>query len=486
MVSTPRDRGREHERSIPADRRRREGIHYTPSAIADDVVARSFAVLGRPPARVLDPSCGAGAFLVAVLDALVATGVAPADAIGRVHGIDTDPDAIAIARQSIESWADHHRVTTSAIAPDALLVGDALVQVWPPDVDLVVGNPPFGGQLRGSTVRDRDRASAAAAILGTAAGYADTAGLFLARAVAAVRPGGVVALVQPTSVLAARDAGAVRRSVDDIATVVEVLVPDPSGFDASVHVCVPIVVRDGGSSGEARSWADLGADALGLAPVVLHGDGTTLGDIADATAGFRDEFYAVARFVHEASDDGDDRPLLVTVGSIEPGRVLWGERASTVQRRRFLRPVVDVGGLRAWAEGADGDRRLSSLLPLRSRPKVLVATQSRIIEAVADPSGGLWPAVPVVSVLPGTIDLWHVLAVLVSREATAWTLRRSVGTGLASGTARISARVLAALPVPGAVGRDAWARAAHSLRDGAAVDDVDVLDAMSRAYGTAR
>lgn len=482
-MAAPQDPGRDYETSLSDDRRRREGIHYTPAEVASDVVARALALLDRLPGRVLDPTCGGGAFLVATLDALVARGIHPTDALGRVRGIDVDRDAVSVARRVLRDWARSHGLPPTAVGRGTVRVGDALGDRWPAGVDLVVGNPPFGGQLRGSTVRDRARADAATAILGSAAGYADTAGLFLVRAVRSVAPAGVVALLQPASVLANRDAAAVRAIVDGCATVREVVLPDPSGFDASVHVCVPMIVCDGGGADASRSWSELAADALGLATVDLGDDGPTLGDVADLTAGFRDEFYAVARFVEEAVDDDDPRPRLVTVGAIEPGRVLWGERRATVLRRRFSRPVVDVDGLRTWAAGPEGDRRIDARLATRTRPKVLVATQTRVIEAVVDPDGRLWPAVPVVSVLPTTVDVWHVLAVLASREATAWTARRTVGTGLSAGASRPSARVLAALPVPTAARRGEWDVASRLLERGAAVDDPTVLDAMTRAYG---
>ena len=474
--STPHRLGRDYERAQPAHRRRAHGIHYTPSGLAAEVVAAAIGVLGALPERVLDPSCGGGAMLLATLDELVRRGVAPGDALVRVAGIDVDRGAIDVAREAIATWAAGHGVTMPSTV--ALAVGDALVDDWPSDLDLVVGNPPFGGQLRGSTIRDGARAAAAHRILGRAAGYADTAGLFLVRAVSSVRPGGAVALVQPRSVLASRDAGRVRDLVDAVATVRLVLVPEMPGFDASVHVCTPIVVRDGG--GSAPAWAEMAADAMGLAPADLD-QSRTLGSVAEPTAGFRDEFYAVARFVHEASDT-HDRPRLVTSGSIEPGRTLWGERATTVLRRRFQRPVVDLAALRAHAAGPDCDPRVASQLDLRTRPKVLVATQTRSLEAVVDDDGTLWPSVPVVSVLPRAVDVWSILAILVSREATAWVARRSIGTGLSPGALRVSARTLAGLPIPPDGGGDAWADAAARLRDGAAVDDVVVLDAMTRAY----
>ncbi|MBU3701972.1 MAG: hypothetical protein FGM58_07995 [Acidimicrobiia bacterium] len=209
-----------------------------------------------------------------------------------------------------------------------------------------------------------------------------------------------------------------------------------------------------------------------------------LGEVAEVVAGFRDEFYVVARHIDEAGID-DRRPRLVTSGSVEPGRVLWGERPARVNGRSFRCPVVDVEALARSVADDPAGRRLRSRLERRTSPKVLVATQTRIIEAVADPEGRLWPSVPVVSVLPTdpAVDVWDVLALLSSREATRFMARRSLGTGLATGTMRVSARVVPTLPLPG--DRASWRAAADALRDGALVDDPAVLDAMSNAFGQA-
>jgi len=479
--------GREHELSLSPDRRRRDGVHYTPEDVAAELVTAAFAVRRTLPARILDPACGAGVFLLAALDALVDAGLAPIDALARVRGIDIDPEAVAIARAALVDWARVHDLAGASVPVDAVVVGDGLLVPWPDSVDAVVGNPPFGGQLRGPTVRDGRRADVAAAVLGRRAGYADTAGLFLARAVDTIEPGGVVVLLQPMSVLAARDAGVIRDRISSVATLRTVLFPDPSGFDAAVRVCAPVLVADGGST--RRAWADVAADAVGLdpAPTTRPGTGpTTLADLSEVTAGFRDEFYAVAASVVEGGSD-DRRPRLVTSGSIDPGRVHWGVRDARVHGRSFLHPVVDVDELRRRLTALDGGRRLTARMAARTAPKVLVATQTRRIEAVADPDGTLWPSVPVVSVLAPTadsgFDVWDVLAVLVSPQATAFVRRDGFGTGLSGDTVRVSARALARLPLPAEI--EPWRRAAALLRAGATVEDPEVLTAMDRAWGPA-
>ena len=77
------------------------------------------------------------------------------------------------------------------------------------------------------------------------------------------------------------------------------------------------------------------------------------------------------------------------------------------------------------------DGKLASWVCARLRPKVLVATQGKVLEAVADQAGRLVPSVPVISVEPDDpADLWRILAVLCSPVAAAWALERFGGAGL--------------------------------------------------------
>ncbi len=103
-----------------------------------------------------------------------------------------------------------------------------------------------------------------------------------------------------------------------------------------------------------------------------------LGDRARLNANFRDEYYGMI----PAVGDHDSGPPLVTSGLVDPGRSWWGGRPITFAKQRFERPRVDLDRLDdhmvRWAE-----RRLV--------PKVLVANQTRIVEAVCDPHGEWLP-----------------------------------------------------------------------------------------------
>jgi hypothetical protein len=516
-LDDPRDPGalgRLHQALLDAGHRHRRGVHYTPAPVAALVTGRALGAERMP--LVCDPSCGGGAFLLAAADHLLAVGVGAGvrEVVASLRGIDLDPLAVEVTKASLVLWArraglegEELEAVAAALAGH-VVEGDALHGTWPGEGSLtaVVGNPPFGGQLARTTARGRHDAAAARALLGgAAAGYADTAGLFLVRSVAACAPGGRVAMLQPLSFLGARDAGAVRRRLEEQAVLEEVWLADDRVFGAAVDVCAPVLRVAGplsrpapvgpvrvtrGTDTEvvavprdrlvrAGTWAPIVAASTGV-PALDLGGRELLGSLARVTAGFRDEFYALAPFVTDLADP--DAPLdpgallpalppgtapLVTSGLVEPARTVWGRRTTRLAGTRLRAPVVDVTTLRAWAEGPDGDRRLAAWADARLRPKVVVATQTRVVEAAVDDDGSWWPSVPVISVV---LDLdhdddetrWLVAAALSAPPVSAWAAERSGGTALAPQALKLSARQVADVPLP--VDHEAWAEGARLLR----------------------
>ncbi|MFN7151286.1 MAG: N-6 DNA methylase, partial [Microthrixaceae bacterium] len=143
-----------HERAVPSDRRREHGVHYTPAGVADAVIDLAFGALGRLPVAVCDPTCGAGAFLVSVAERLHAEGVDAAEIVTRrLVGVELDPAGAAAARAALARWAEEHgaAVGESQVrieVSDALALDPGRWPYRPPGgFDLVIGNPPFLGQL---------------------------------------------------------------------------------------------------------------------------------------------------------------------------------------------------------------------------------------------------------------------------------------------------------------------------------------------------
>ncbi len=137
-----------------AGARRSGGVHYTPPALADRLTA-AVVRLDPAPGSVCDPSVGGGAFLLAVARRMVASTGSARTVVERLAGVDVDPLAVAAAEAALALFAAERGTT---VAPTGLLAADSLglaTEHFPlrPDAgyDLVIGNPPFGGQLKGAT-----------------------------------------------------------------------------------------------------------------------------------------------------------------------------------------------------------------------------------------------------------------------------------------------------------------------------------------------
>ncbi len=495
-VPGPELLGMVHEVLAERGDRRRRGAFYTPTVVAQRLVDVAFDQLDgrRRPGLVCDPSCGGGAFLLAMGRRLARDGV-PRDEIvaERLWGIDLDPLAAAVTRTALALWA-----AETGPAPQAthVVVADALAagrSAWEPDAphfDAVVGNPPFQGQLASDTARSvADNAVLRARLGPSAVGYADTAALFVTAGLEMADDGGVVALILPESYLVARDAGASRAAAVDRGALVGIWMADEALFDdAAVRVCAPIIRKGSSADASVRRWVgadftDLGSPPPGTtpptgsgtwAPLVAdrHGHPTVdlrdrppLSSIARATAGFRDQYYGlVGHVVDRPTDDTDtaDRVThapLVTSGLIDPARSLWGERPARFARRSWTAPMVDLAALeRDQPALARWGRALLV-------PKVLVASQTRMVEVVVDVEGTWWPSVPVVAVISPADRLWHVAAALQSPPVTAWAMANYGGAALTGDALKLAASQLLAAPLP----HDpvAWQCGADALRDAA-------------------
>ncbi len=435
--------------------RKQHGAWYTPTGLVDLIVGRVLDDLdstghlvdwpvGRP-VRVLDPACGDGRFLAELRLRLHLRGHTV-----EMTGCDIDAEAL--------SEIVHPNVRT--------LHGDALTHDWDDErYDIVIGNPPFLSQMASLTSRGASSKHGGGP-------YADAAAEFLALAVRLANPdGGRIALVLPQSILASRDAGPVRELVDELADHSwSYWEEEQRHFDASVNVCILGFRRPSMGPTPPLAWTSVVTTRLGIPPLdlgALDVDGS-LDDRAELNVNFRDEYYAL---VPAVSDDADGPPL-VTSGLIDPGVCRWGERLVRFAKQDFEHPRVDLtrldGRFPAWAR-----RKLV--------PKVLVANQTQMVEAVADPDGAWLPGVPVTTVVPTdgtTRTISEIEAVLTSPVASAICWHLGAGTGLSTTSMRVGPAVLAGVPWPGGDLSTAVAamRAADPVACGAAVMD---------AYGVA-
>ena len=348
----------------------------------------------------LDPACGDGRFLRA-------TG------LPSQTGVDIDPATTFVHDDSLaRDWGDEQ-------------------------FDVVVGNPPFLNQLSSLTSRGGSSKFGGGP-------YADAAAEFLALSIRLCRPGGRVGLVLPQSLLSTRDAAAIRAAVDGAAALRWMWWSPTMMFDAQVRVWAG-VWEVGAEQGEVRrafgpefeplpampmprTWA-----ALLTGTALAAHDGPVLGDIARFTVDFRDQYYGL---VGAVGDDVDGPPL-VTSGLIDPGRCWWGERPMRFAKQQYAAPRVTLErlspALQQWAA-------------TRLVPKILIANQTKVIEAVHDREGAWLPGVPVITCV--TDEPERVLAVLASPAANEWVLQHAAGSGLSATSVRLNPRLLASIPLP--------------------------------------
>ena len=449
--------------SLSAEERKRTGAWYTPPALVAYVVAHTIVPSwSRPLApgsvvRVLDPACGDGRFLFEAARVIRGAGCVP-----ELTGFDIDLGGLrsAVGTEQIEA-----------------IEADALAFEWGSRrFDAVVGNPPFLSQMASATARVGRSAFGGGP-------YADAAADFLALAVRLARAdGGRVGLVLPLSILTARDAGPIRAEVQRASPMQWFWSSREHVFDAMVRTCAigfergvsasSAVQRSSGISFDAvapvhvdaaaanHHWGALIADSLGMPsipPIAARG---IVADHALVTANFRDQYYGLVGAV----GDHVDGPPLITTGLIDVATCHWGSRSTRFAKQRFEAPRVDrsclVPFMQRWAE-----RCLV--------PKVLVATQTHVLEAVADPAGLWLPAVPVIRVVPhDTSAVWQLAAALTSPVGSAFIAAQSVGSGLSATTVRMSQRTLGTLAWPAGDLADAVAalRAGDLAACGRAVD----------------
>jgi hypothetical protein len=205
----------------------------------------------------------------------------------------------------------------------------------------------------------------------------------------------------------------------------------------------------------------------------------TLSDTADVSADFRDAYYWLAKRVTEGEVD-DSRPRLATVGLIDPFQYMYGELEIRFAKQRFRRPVIEIED--------QPPPPFANWLLRRSKPKVLVASQTRVIECYADQRGDVLPSTPLITITPtDRTRLWHLLAAVAAPAASAWAVTATAGTGLSQETVRLRASLLAELPLP--VPSKDWDEGAELARQIQSSDrNPDTIiqfgEVMNRAYNT--
>ena len=216
--------GRLYTQALPGPHRTANGIFYTPPILVDRLLSKA-EMAGHDWAteRVLDPACGAGAFLVQMAQrtATAMSGADPAILLAgigsRLRGWELDPFAAWLAQLATEAVLLPHVIASGRRLRQVVEVADALA-VFPASREtwgLVVGNPPFGKVKDTPFLRGRFGRSLY--------GHPNLYGMFLDTAVHLAKPdGGMIAFLTPPSFLAGQYFRKLRRLLREHASPVSI------------------------------------------------------------------------------------------------------------------------------------------------------------------------------------------------------------------------------------------------------------------------
>lgn len=503
----------QHEAHLDAiGERRTRGSFYTPEAAVTGLLRISLDRLlaersshgfeAVAAIRVCDPTCGTGNFLTAVAvrirSALVVLGMDNEDAsqaaLRCVVGVDMDSEAAELCRDELAAVLQVERsdeTDLNILSADSLLMPLTMPQDAPENsskllnweafrqrvgalngFDLVIGNPPFISQTRSETAfAPRYAKLVKKRFEGVAGAATNPAALFMIVASQIVnQTNGRVCLIEPVSVLSSAGTARVREVMGNTMALTDIWFTDEQLFEgASVEVWAS-VWRSGaaqqtvtvltGSRLEFHSitqypgpqWGTLLAASKDV-PDELWQTDDILSSICTATADFRDQYYGLVGHVSN-SENPNHGPKLVTSGLIDPAHLLWGKKRTKFNREAFTHPRVDVAALAP---------ALQTWAAKRAVPKILLATQTRVLEPIVDIDGSLLPSVPVLTICADDdSDLWMLGALLVSPPISAIAAARHCGAALSSNALKLSAKDVLKLPLP--KDRGPWKEAAGAFR----------------------
>jgi len=226
--------------SDPRTQRKRLGSFYTPPHLAKLITNDSLNIWLQNQSstdrdsqlesvqnlKILDPSVGAGVFLIAAAEWLDKTRQTLGEKLGEkkrresiitnsLFGVDIEDSAVANCRSKILRWAsykdDEHKSVISAVNDNIRLGNSLTLHDWTtdflgvttrknPGFDIILGNPPYGNLL---TEHERDliQNNYPFNVGGSRTGTWNSAAHFIVRASMMLRYSGELAFLIPNSIL---------------------------------------------------------------------------------------------------------------------------------------------------------------------------------------------------------------------------------------------------------------------------------------------
>lgn len=175
---------------LPTKVRRSQATYFTPPTVADAVIDLAIqAGFDLATDTVLDPAAGGAAFLSTLAGRMAIAGLNAEEVAYRLNGIEIDTGLATLSSRLISERLG------SALPRKVIIAGDALRVTIPASYGMVIANPPYGrvglDDVHGKAWRNVAHS-----------GHINKYALFAELCFRHARPGGIVALVIPSSFLA--------------------------------------------------------------------------------------------------------------------------------------------------------------------------------------------------------------------------------------------------------------------------------------------
>jgi adenine-specific DNA-methyltransferase len=239
--------------------RKTRGAFFTPPTIAN-FLAR-WAIHGEVGAKVLDPTCGEGVFLLAAGRELRALGAREGGLDQQVFGVDLYGDSLAQTSRLLEAEGlEAHLVTADFfnLRPPTKLAG-----AFGP-FDAVVGNPPFVRYQNHSGEARRISAQAALRQGVRLSGLASSWASLLIHASSFVAADGRLAMVLPAELLSVGYAEPVRQWLRRRFAAVKLVFFERRQFSALENVVLLLAQGTGGCDAFSLYYVNDGEDLQGI------------------------------------------------------------------------------------------------------------------------------------------------------------------------------------------------------------------------------
>ncbi len=230
---------------MPQKKRRKLAAYFTPPQLAKYAIDK-LRELGIHPgtSSILDPSSGGAAFLVPLAQAIALDARKkqqdPRTTLDKIRetvaGIEIDKSLVRLSELLLADLLADELSKTRRKLRIPITNGDTLETVQPtPTYDAVIGNPPYGRVFRPTKSILAQYSSV------ISDGYVNKYALFVQRAIAWTRPGGVICLIVPMSFLGGPYFAALRKHILE-QTVVVSLDPIEQRSDLFMDVLCDVCV----------------------------------------------------------------------------------------------------------------------------------------------------------------------------------------------------------------------------------------------------